>query len=114
MVHSLVLGEPAVNLYKTKASEAEARARDAVSLTAIDSARAQFAKGDDLAALRTFFDGTIGAGAFDAAPDAMRNYLKSQVFELRKEMTIPADRWLPRRTCRDFRTLKMPILLLIG
>lgn len=41
------------------------------------------ARGDSVSALRAFADATLGRGAYDASPPATRNYVLSQLFELR-------------------------------
>jgi non-heme chloroperoxidase len=114
MVHSLVLAEPAINLYTNPLAEDSVRRFAAASIEGIDSSRALFARGDSLAALRTFMDATIGPGSYDAAPEAARTYFRSQLFELGKEMSVPNDTWIPRTTCADLQPLKMPVLVLIG
>ena len=117
VVHSLILAEPALNLWSSQLAEDSLRKSAAASLAGLDSTRALFARGDSLGGLRAFFDATMGQGAYDAAPAGAREYFKSQLFELRKEVTAMApqtDTWLPRMTCTDLRPLKMPILVLIG
>ncbi len=114
MVHSLVLAEPAINLYTNPLAEDSVRRFAAASLAGIDSSRALFARGDSLAGLRMILDATMGQGTYDAAPVPTRTYFKSQLFELRKEMTVPSETWIPRTTCADLQPLKMPVLVLIG
>jgi pimeloyl-ACP methyl ester carboxylesterase len=112
LVHALVLGEPAVNMFGTGASRDSNVARAAMSISGLDSTRARFVRGDSLGAMKVFVDAT--GGDWDASPPGLKRYFLSQQLELRKEMTAPKERWIPPTTCDDLRPLTMPVLLMEG
>lgn len=114
LVHSLILAEPALDVFTTQAADDSLRRQSAETLTGLDSTRARFARGDSMSALRVFTDASMGRGAYDAVPAATRNYFISQLFELRKEMLAPPTEWMPRIQCAEMQRLKMPVMVLVG
>ncbi len=114
LVHSLILAEPALDVFTTEAAYDSLGRQSAETLNGLDSTRARFARGDSMSALRVFIDASMGRGAYDAVPAATRNYFISQLFELRKEMLAPPTEWMPRIQCAELQRLKMPVMVLVG
>ena len=114
LVHSLILAEPALDVFTTQAADDSIRRQSAETLTGLDSTRARFARGDSISALRAFTDASLGRGAYDAVSAATRSYFISQLFELRKEMLAPPTEWMPRIQCAELQRLTMPVMVLVG
>ncbi len=112
LVHSLVLGEPAVDLFGTGAVRDSIVSRAAQTASGLDSTRARFARGDSLGAMRAFIDAS--GGNWDESPAAQKQYFLSQLLDLRKEMTAPPADWMPPMACPDLRPITMPVLLMEG
>lgn len=114
LVRSLVLGEPPIMslLYGTPENDAIRRTFFA---TALDPARAAFARGDSVAALRAFMDGVSGtAGRFDRLSAPARTAVLAHSFEMRREMLANREQYLPRVACADLGRVATPVLLLSG
>jgi len=112
LVRSLVLGEAPVMPLLTRTPEADS-IRRAFYATALDPARAAFARGDSVAALRAFLDGVSGrSGSFDSLPAPARAAILAHSFEMRHEMLANRDLYMPPLTCADLGRLHTPVLLL--
>jgi len=114
LLHALILEEPAVNFFSTKTAIADAKSRGAATNAGVDSSRKFFAQGDTVNGLRAFVDATLGMNAWRDGSPGTRNYLMSQMLEIKKEMSAPADVWVPSMTCADIRPITMPVLLIMG
>jgi non-heme chloroperoxidase len=112
MVRSVVLGEPPIMPLLTHTPEGDAIRRSFFT-TALDPARAAFARGDSVAALRAFVDGESGAtGTFDRLPAAVRARMLAHAFEMRHEMLANREEYLPPVACAAMGRLHTPVLLL--
>jgi pimeloyl-ACP methyl ester carboxylesterase len=112
LVHSLVLGEPAVDLFGTGVARDTIVSRAALTVSGIDSTRARFARGDSVGAMQAFIDASGSDWA--TSPAAQKQYFLSQLLDLRKEMTAPPTAWMPGLSCTDLRPITMPVLLMEG
>jgi pimeloyl-ACP methyl ester carboxylesterase len=114
LVRSLVLVEPPVLplLPQTPAGDAMRRA---FQVATIDLARAAFARGDSVAAVRLFNDGANGSpGHFDSLPPRERDELVSHAYELRRDLSADPPDLLPWLPCRMLDAVQVPVLLLQG
>jgi len=107
VVRSLVLAEPPLMPFLTHTQTGDALRRDYYA-TVLDPARAAFARGDSLAALRAFVPG------FDALPAPTRTAMLRRAFELRREMRANREQYLPVVTCGDLGSMHTSVLLLSG
>ncbi len=107
VVRSLVLAEPPLVPFLTHTQTGDALRRDHYA-TVLDPARAAFARGDSLAALRAFVPG------FDALPAPTRTAMLRRAFELRREMLANREQYLPVVTCADLGSMHTSVLLLSG
>jgi pimeloyl-ACP methyl ester carboxylesterase len=114
LVRALVLGEPPITefLGRTPAGDTLRRAfLDAV----LDPARAAFARGDSVSAVRLFLDGTNGApGSFDNLTAVARANMLAHSYELRRELSADRRDYQPAPDCTSLGRLAMPVLLLQG
>jgi len=113
LVRGLVLAEPPIASLLT-GSEAGDSARRAFYTYVLDPARAAFARGDSIAAVRLFFDGTTRRGAFDRLNAGARANLLGHTFELRREMLAERGDYLPPVTCAELGRITTPVLLVRG
>jgi pimeloyl-ACP methyl ester carboxylesterase len=114
LVRTLVLGEPPVLPFLLR-SPAGDSLRRAFIASSLDPARAAFARGDSVAALRLFVDGvTDRPGTFDNLPAAARARVVAHSFEMRREMLADRQEYLPAVDCRGLGRLAMPVLLIQG
>jgi non-heme chloroperoxidase len=113
LVRSVVLGEPPVLPLLSRTPEGVAIRRDFFA-TALDPARAAFAHGDSVAALRAFFNGVRSPDRFDNLPGPARAEILRHAFEMRREMLANREQYMPRLACPDLGRLHTPVLLLRG
>jgi pimeloyl-ACP methyl ester carboxylesterase len=102
LVRSLVLGEPPVG-------RAAGPAWDRFASTAYEPARASIRAGHLDSGLRTFVDGVIGPGAFDALPTAVRAMMLDNASTLGIE-AAPLEPFAEAEAAR----VTMPVLLVVG
>lgn len=113
MVRSLVLVEPPIVSLLT-GSESGDPVRRAFFATALDPARAAFAHGDSVAAVRAYYDAVNGVGRFDNLPAAARAELLGDAFELRLEMLANREQYYPPISCADLGRVTKPVLIVRG
>lgn len=114
LVRSLVLAEPPLPSLLS-GTEAGDSVRQAIFTRTLDPARAAFARGDSVAALRAFVDGVLDRrGAFDSLPPPLRADLLRHAFELRLEMLAHREQYFPAVSCRELDRLRTPVLLVSG
>jgi pimeloyl-ACP methyl ester carboxylesterase len=114
LVRTLVLGEPPALPFLLR-SPAGDSLRRALIATTLDPARAAFARGDSVAALRLFVDGMADRrGTFDNLHPATRARLIAHAFEMRRELLADRQQYLPPLECPGLGQLAMPVLLLQG
>ncbi|HEY3278905.1 MAG TPA: alpha/beta hydrolase [Gemmatimonadales bacterium] len=114
LVRSVVLEEPPIMPLLTLTQEGDALRR-AFYTTVLDPARSAFARGDSVAAIRAFMDGSSGTpGRFDALSPAARTDALAHAFEMRREMLANRDAHFPPIPCVDLGRLHTPVLLLTG
>ena len=113
LVRSLVLAEPLI-LPLLTGSEAGDAERRAFYTYALDPSRRAFARGDSVAGVRAFFDGTNGRGRFDRLPAAARAELLAHAFELRLEMLANREQYFPPISCAELGRVTKPVLLVRG
>jgi pimeloyl-ACP methyl ester carboxylesterase len=113
LVRSLVLAEPPVISLLT-VSEAGDAERRAFFLNSLDPARRAFARGDSVAALRSFYDGINGRGQFDNLPPAARTDLLAYSFEMRQELLTNREQYYPTVSCMELGRVTTPVLLVRG
>lgn len=80
----------------------------------ITSALSLFAKGEDDSAVKAFIDGVEGPGSFDQLSPKVQRHMLLNARELRSELRMPSDRYLPTLTCEDVRQIKAPMFLVKG
>jgi len=114
LVRSVVLGEPPIMPLLNRTPEGDAMRR-AFFTRALDPARAAFARGDSVGALRAFVDGESGAsGRFDRLAAPARAKILAHAFEMRHEMLANREQYLPPLTCPDLGKLHTGVLLVSG
>ena len=113
MVRSLVLAEPPIVSLLTGSEEGDA-ARRAFYTNALDPARAAFARGDSVAGLRFFVDGTAGRGAFERLPAGTRANMLAHTFEMRREMLAERQDYYPTVSCAELGRITTPVLIVRG
>lgn len=113
LVRSLVLAEPPVMPLLTRTEEGDALRR-AFFTTALDPARAAFSRGDSVGAVRAFYDGVNGRGAFDRLSSAARADALAHTFELRREMLANREQYMPPLACADLGRMHTGVLLVTG
>ena len=114
LVRALVLEEPPALPFLLR-SPAGDSLRRALIANGLDPARAAFARGDSVAALRLFVDGMADqAGRFDNLSAAGRARVVVHSFEMRREMLADRQDYLPVLDCRALGRLVMPVLLIQG
>ncbi len=113
LVRSLVLAEPPIVSLLTGSEEGDA-ARRSFYTNALDPARAAFARGDSVAGVRLFFDGTAGRGAFDRLPAATRADMLAHSFEMRHEMLAERSAYYPPVSCGELGRITTPVLIVRG
>jgi pimeloyl-ACP methyl ester carboxylesterase len=106
LVRSVVLGEPPIMPLLNRTPEGDALRRDYFAKV-LDPARAAFAKGDSVGALRTFLH---GEGLLARA----RANLLAQSFALRREMLANREQYTPPLACADLGALHTGVLLVSG
>jgi len=112
LVRSVVLGEPPIMPLLTRTPVGDA-IRRAFFATALDPARAAFARGDSVAGLRAFVDGLSGRrGFFDNLPAPVRADILAHSFEMRREMLASREQHYPPVACSHLEQLHTPVLLL--
>ena len=112
LVRSLVLAEPPM-FALLSGTEAGDAVRRRFFTTALDPARAAFARGDSVAALRAFHDGVAGVrGRFDSLPAAARADIVAHSFEMRREMLANREQYFLPIGCADLGRVTTPVLLL--
>ena len=113
MVRSLVLAEPPIVSLLT-GSEAGDPVRRVFYTSALDLARAAFARGDSVAAVRAYYDAVSGRGRFDNLPAAARADLLGHAFEMRREMLANREQYYPPISCADLGRMTKPVLIVRG
>ena len=114
MVRSLVLAEPPI-FPLLVGSEVGDPVRRAFYTSALDPARAAFAHGDSVAALRAFFDAVSGgSGRFDNLSAPARADLLAHAFEMRREMLANREQYYPAIPCAELGRMTTPVLLVRG
>jgi pimeloyl-ACP methyl ester carboxylesterase len=113
MVRSLVLAEPPIFSLLTP-SEAGDAARRTFYLSVLDPARAAFAHGDSIRALRLYFDGINGRGRFENLSAAARADLLSHAFELRHELLANREQYYPVISCVELGRMTTPVMIVRG
>lgn len=107
VVRSLALAEPPLLPFLTHTQAGDALRRDYYA-SVLDAARAAFARGDSIGALRAYVPG------YDALPVATRTVMLRHAFELRREMLANREEYLPPLTCADLGRMHTSVLLLSG
>ncbi|MGH7529064.1 MAG: alpha/beta fold hydrolase, partial [Gemmatimonadales bacterium] len=107
LVRSVVLAEPPVFPLLTGSQTGDS-VRRAFYRTTLDPARAAFAAGDSVGALRLVVEG------FDDLPPAARARFLAHAFELRLELLAERQLYFPDISCAELRRLTVPVLLLRG
>jgi pimeloyl-ACP methyl ester carboxylesterase len=114
LVRTLVLGEPPALPFLLRSPAGDSLRRAFIAET-LDPARAAFARGDSVAALRLFVDGTNDRpGTFDNLPAPARARVVAHAFEMRREMLADRQLYLPPLDCTALGRLAVPVLLLEG
>ena len=114
LVRTLVLGEPPVIPLLLRTPGGDSLRRTLIA-SALDPARAAFARRDSIAGLRLFLDGTSDRpGTFDNLPAPARARVIAHSFEMRREMLADRQEYLPALDCRALARLAMPVLLVQG
>jgi non-heme chloroperoxidase len=114
LVRTLVLGEPPVLAFLLRSPAGDSLRRAFVAAT-LDPARDAFARGDSVAGLRLFVDGTTDRlGTFDNLPAPARARVVAHSFEMRREMLADRQEYLPALDCAALGRLAMPVLLIQG
>jgi non-heme chloroperoxidase len=112
MVRSLVIGEPPVIPMLLRTPEGDSIRRSFIANT-LEPAKAAFAGGDSVSAIRVFVDGLSGTpGRFDNLPAATRARILGHAFEMRREILADRQQYLPVLDCGALGRLVMPVLLL--
>ena len=111
LVRSLVIAEPPIVSLLSN-MEAGDTLRRAFLGGSLDAARAAFAHGDSVAALRAFLSGS--GASFDRSSDAARANLLAHSFELRREMLTNREQYLPPLGCADLGRLNTAVLIVRG
>jgi len=113
MVRSLILEEPPIVSLLT-GSEAGDPVRRTFFSSALDPARAAFARGDSVAAVRAYYDAVTGHGSFDILPTATRSELVGHAFELRREMLANREQYYAPISCAELGRFTKPVLIIRG
>jgi pimeloyl-ACP methyl ester carboxylesterase len=114
LVRTLVLDEPPVLPFLLRSPAGDSLRRAFLAST-LGPARAAFARGDSVAALRLFIDGTTDRpGTFDNLSAAARARVVAHSFEMRREMLADRQQYLPALDCAALARLAMPVLLIQG
>jgi non-heme chloroperoxidase len=114
LVRTLVLDEPPVLPFLLRSPGGDSLRRAFIAAT-LDPARAAFARGDSVAGLRLFVDGTTDRpGTFDHLPAPARARIVAHSFEMRREMLADRQEYLPALDCAALGRLAMPVLLVQG
>ncbi len=113
LVRSVVLAEPPILPLLTGSEEGDAQRR-AFYLNALDPSRRAFARGDAVAGVRAYFDGTNGRGRFDRLPAVARAALLAHAFDLRVEMLANREQYLPDISCAQLGRVTAQVLLVRG
>ena len=113
LVRSLVLAEPPVISLLT-GSEAGDSARRTFFTYGLDPARAAFAHGDSVAAIRSYIDAVAGRGTFDHLSPAVQADMLAHAFEMHREMLTERADYLPTIPCAELSRITTPVLLVRG
>lgn len=113
MVRTLVLVEPPIVSLLT-GSETGDPVRRAFFTSALDPARAAFARGDSVAGARAYYDAMNGRGRFDALSAGARGELLGNAFELRREMQANREEYFPPISCAELSRFTKPVLIVRG
>lgn len=113
LVRSVVLAEPPILPLLTGSEEGD-RERRAFYTYTLDPSRRAFVRGDSVAGVRAYFDGTNGRGRFDRLPAAARAGLLAHAFELRVEMLANREEYFPAISCPDLGRVRTQVLLVRG
>lgn len=113
LVRSLVLAEPPILPWLGRSHVGDSLRR-AFEAGVLEPARAAFARGDSVAALRRFVDGVRGAGRFDGLPQPARAALLRTAFALRMELRAAPDAYMPPVSCDAIGRMPHPVLLVTG
>jgi len=113
MVRSLILEEPPIVSLLT-GSEAGDPVRRTFFSSALDPARAAFARGDSVAGVRAYYDAVTGHGSFDVLPTSMRSELVGHAFELRREMLANREQYYAPISCAELGRFTKPVLIIRG
>lgn len=114
LVRALVLDEPPVLPFLLRSPAGDSLRRTFIAQT-LDPARAAFARGDSVAGLRLFVDGTTDRpGTFDNLSAPARARVVAHSFEMRREMLADRQPYLPALDCAALGRLAMPVLLIQG
>ena len=114
LVRSLVLGEPPIVPFLLRSPGGDTLRRTLIAAT-LDPARAAFARGDSVGALRLFVDGvTDGPGTFNALSATAQARMVGHAFELRREMLADRQEYQPALDCKLLGRLPTQALVLQG
>jgi non-heme chloroperoxidase len=113
LVRSVVLAEPPILPLLTGSEQGDAERRAFYTYT-LDPSRRAFARGDSIAGVRAYFDGTTGRGRFDRLPAAARADLLAHAFELRVEMLANREQYFPSFSCPALGRVRTQVLLVRG
>jgi pimeloyl-ACP methyl ester carboxylesterase len=113
LVRSVVLAEPPILPLLTGSEQGDAERRAFYTYT-LDPSRRAFARGDSVAGVRAYFDGTTGRGRFDRLPAAARADLLAHAFELRVEMLANREQYFPSISCPELGRVRTQVLLVRG
>lgn len=80
----------------------------------ITTALSLFAKGEDVSAVKSFIAGVEGPGSFERLSPEIQKHMLLNAREMRAELRMPPDRYLPAFTCDDARQIKAPMFLVKG
>jgi pimeloyl-ACP methyl ester carboxylesterase len=100
-----VLGEPPIMPLLNRTPEDDALRR-AYFVKVLDPARAAFARGDSVGAIRAFLSGE--------GPGQGRANLLARSFELRREILANREQYMPPLACADLGRLHTGVLLVTG
>lgn len=114
LVRTLVLGEPPAFPLLRQSPEGS-HLLDMFQRDTIQPSLAALRRGDGIDGVRTFVDGVTGRqGNFNTLPAEARHRLLLSAEELRMELDMPFETYMPDLTVESLKTLTCPVLLLEG
>jgi pimeloyl-ACP methyl ester carboxylesterase len=113
LVRSLALAEPPVQPLLARLPGG-AEMLDRVQREAFTPSAQAFEAGDLEGGVRSFLDGAVGKGIFDAMPERTRQAMMKDAPELGVSMRAGHAAFMPDFTCEDAARIKAPTLLMRG